>query len=89
MHLWGGALLHLKWALRRFNGVQGTLHKVSGPLTPDVRRKISKGINMTWRDDERKTEQSVKSCLGCAFAFAFVLWIVASVVIGIWWGISI
>jgi len=39
MHLWGGALLHLKWALRRFKRVQGTRHKVSGPLTRDVRMK--------------------------------------------------
>jgi len=38
MHLWGGALLHLKWALRRFKGVQSTRHKVPGPLTPDVLR---------------------------------------------------
>ena len=36
MHLRGGALLHLKRALRRFNRVQRTRHKVSGPLTRDV-----------------------------------------------------
>jgi len=44
MHLWGGALLHLKWALRRFNRVQRTSHKVRRPLTRDVGRNIK---NMT------------------------------------------